>query len=85
MGLLGWVNACWYWRQRRVDLKILWPACVEQAPNIEEARAVFALHAYDDPAWLALPPEELTRRLHALKDPAIGKFVVIPGVDLMKQ
>lgn len=43
----------WWWaRQRAIDLKILWPICKEQAPDIHHARAAFAVHAFRDPAWV---------------------------------
>lgn len=43
----------WWWaRQRAIDLEILWPQCKAQAPDIEHARAAFAIHAFNDPAWV---------------------------------
>jgi hypothetical protein len=45
------VRRWWRRRQRAADLRILWPACVAQAPAIEYARAAFAIHALHDPAW----------------------------------
>lgn len=43
----------WWWsRQRAIDLRILWPACKEGAASIDHARAAFALHAFNDPAWV---------------------------------
>ena len=84
MGLLGWVNSLWYWQQRRDDLRNFWPVCLAAAQNIDEARAVFALHAYDSPAWLCLPPEELTRRIYALEDTRPAEYVIAPAAELLK-
>jgi hypothetical protein len=51
---MNWLKSLWYRHLRRIDMQILWPACVEKAPDLEHARAAFALHAFNDPAWLAL-------------------------------
>lgn len=51
-----------YWRkgQRAADLKFLWPACKEIALTLDLAKAAFALHVYEDPAWCEeLSPREL--------------------------
>jgi hypothetical protein len=48
------VLAWWRASQRRFDVEILWPACKAQAGDLEYARAVFAVHAFSDPAWLSL-------------------------------
>ena len=36
---------------RSIDLKILWPQCYKQAPKLEIAKAVFAIHVFQDVAW----------------------------------
>jgi len=46
------VRDIWWERQRNTDLNILWPACKEQAADIEYAKAMFALHTFKDPAWI---------------------------------
>jgi hypothetical protein len=51
---MRWLLGFWYAQQRAFDLKFLWPACCEQAPTLDEAKMVFAIHAYNDPAWLWL-------------------------------
>ncbi len=53
----GWFHA----RCRRLDLAILWPACKEHAPTLAHAKAAFAYHAFNDPAWLALGEKEVFR------------------------
>jgi hypothetical protein len=35
-----------------MDLMCLWPACVRQARDLDHARAAFAVHAFNDPAWI---------------------------------
>lgn len=46
------VRNWWWYRQRQIDLKILWPACKKAAPNMDLAKAAFAHHAFKDPAWV---------------------------------
>ena len=41
----------WRNRQRKLDMKILWPICKDKAPDIDYAKACFAVHAFNDPAW----------------------------------
>jgi hypothetical protein len=77
--LIGW----WRAAQRRIDLTVLWPACKreayarrEQLPASKEgqrlewldyARAAFAAHAYQDPAWLVLGHDNIAARIAGLK------------------
>jgi len=49
--MIGWLLKRWRKGQRATDLRILWPACKAQAPDLNLARVAFAFHAYDDPAW----------------------------------
>lgn len=51
MALLPAVRSWWWARQRAIDLRVLWPECKRIAPTIEHARAGFAHHAFNDPAW----------------------------------
>ena len=53
--IIGW----WHARQRAIDMKILWPTCVEGANDLDHAKAAFAVHCFQDPAWLALGEKEL--------------------------
>jgi hypothetical protein len=39
---------------RRFDLEILWPTCKKEAPDLDHAKAAFAVHAFLDDAWLCL-------------------------------
>jgi hypothetical protein len=84
MGLLERVRTIWHARQRKIDLEILWPVCLDAAESLDEARAVFALHAYNDRAWLCLDPNELSYLLHHLEDTRQPRFVVVPAEELFK-
>ena len=53
-------------RRRQIDLQILWPACKGNAPDLDHARAAFALHAFNDPAWTSLGHDEIVRCIDAL-------------------
>ncbi len=52
MSLIVWLRNLWWARQRKIDLMCLWPACVRQARDLDHARAAFAVHAFNDPAWI---------------------------------
>lgn len=41
----------WHAQQRKIDMQVLWPTCVEQARDLNHAKAAFAAHAFNDPAW----------------------------------
>jgi hypothetical protein len=68
------ILACWHaivsiWRshQRTIDMQILWPICKRETNDLDHARAIFAVHAFNDPAWLALGEEELFDRIDHLQ------------------
>jgi len=43
----------WWWSQQRaIDLRVLWPLCCENASSPDHAKAAFATHAFNDPAWV---------------------------------
>jgi len=56
----------WHRRQRAVDLGLLWPECRKQSPNLTVARAAFAVHAFNDPAWLELGDEKIIETIDEL-------------------
>jgi hypothetical protein len=61
----------WFWnwydaRRRRIDLEILWPSCKAQARDLDHAKAAFAVHAFNDDAWLSLSEDEIKRRIEEL-------------------
>lgn len=49
--MILWIRNWWWAQQRKTDMKVLWPVCKDQTHSLEQARAVFALHALNDPAW----------------------------------
>lgn len=56
----------WRYTQRQTDLRILWPICKRETPDLDHAKAVFMAHAMHDGAWLCLGEEEIVRRIDAL-------------------
>ncbi|WP_135210396.1 hypothetical protein [Vitreimonas flagellata] len=52
MSPLRWIRDWWWARQRAIDLEILWPSCRDNAPDLDRAKAAFAVHAFNDPAWI---------------------------------
>lgn len=52
--MIRWLQKFWYARCRKLDMEILWPSCLSQAPSLDHAKAAFAVHAFNDPAWLFL-------------------------------
>jgi hypothetical protein len=67
--MLSWLSDKWHAHQRSIDLKLLWPICCEYAPTIDHAKASFAMHAYNDPAWTCLGENEIYRRIEELRAP----------------
>lgn len=69
--LFNWLQARWHQRERKLDLKILWPSCKriaeERGTGLDHARAAFTLHAVHSQAWLSLGEEEVRRRIAALE------------------
>lgn len=57
--MFGWIKRWWHARQRTIDMEILWPQCVELAPDLDHAKAAFAVHAMNDPAWLELGRDQV--------------------------
>lgn len=64
---LQWLVGRWRERQRSLDIELLWPCCRELAASLDEARAVFAVHCFMDPAWRCLGDEEICRRIDLLR------------------
>lgn len=59
MALWRLIQSWWCARQRRIDLEILWPICRDGANDLDHAKAAFAVHAFNDPAWLELGEDEI--------------------------
>lgn len=71
--MIRWLMGLWYAHLRRIDIDILWPACIEQAPNLDLAKAAFTWHVCNDPAWLVLEGQEMFRIIDDLKEKADGR------------
>lgn len=63
---MRWLLDWWRNRQRTIDLQILWPICRDHANDLDHARAIFAFHAFHDPAWIHLGHDEIVRRIDEL-------------------
>lgn len=59
MAVWALIRGWWRARQRRIDMQILWPICVQGANDLDHAKAAFAIHAFTDPAWLELGEDAL--------------------------
>ena len=46
------LTGMWYARCRKLDMELLWPSCLSQACDLDHAKAAFAVHAFNDPAWM---------------------------------
>lgn len=64
--MIRWLQRYWWALQRDVDLQILWPECKRQAPNIDQAKAAFAVHAFNDPAWVRAYGADLWKVIEGL-------------------
>lgn len=49
--MFEWAGRWYRRRQRKVDLAVLWPFCVEKTPTLLLAREIFEVHALSDKAW----------------------------------
>jgi hypothetical protein len=67
MGLFALMRMWWQRRQRAIDLDMLWPICCAHAPDLDTAKAAFAMHALRDPAWQALGEHEVIRFIDRLE------------------
>jgi hypothetical protein len=44
-------------------MQILWPSCKELAPDLDHAKAAFAVHAFNDPAWIDFYGEDRLKQV----------------------
>lgn len=68
--MIAWLMEWWHSRQRAIDMDVLWPTCVAQARDLDHAKAAFALHAFNDPAWLCLGEDAIKRAIDDLPNTA---------------
>ena len=66
----------WHARQRRIDMDILWPQCLAGARDLDHAKAAFAMHAFNDPAWQELGEDYIFKFIDNLKDPRVTNLPV---------
>lgn len=65
---MNWLRKLWYAHMRKIDLMILWPACVRSAEgDLDRANAAFAVHVFNDEPWLILGNDEIFRILDGLR------------------
>lgn len=64
---MQWLIGLYYRRLRRLDIKVLWPTIRSRAPDLNTAKAAFAVHASRDPAWLVLGECALRDAIDALE------------------
>ena len=64
--MIKYLVALWHSKQRSVDLRILWPLCKKHAADMDKAKAAFAVHAFNDIAWMCLGRDEVARRIGEL-------------------
>jgi hypothetical protein len=66
MALWHLIASWWRARQRRIDIEILWPLCARGANDLDHAKAAFAVHAFNDPAWAELGEDRIFAVIDAL-------------------
>lgn len=58
----------WWWMQRRMDVRMLWPICRDLSPSLAEAHEAFLIHAAITPCWSEYySPEALVARVKELR------------------
>lgn len=64
--LFNWCWAKWNAYRRALDMRYLWPSCKKYARDLDHAKAAFAVHAFNDEAWMCLGKDEVYRRIDRL-------------------
>lgn len=67
--MLNWLLGLWHAQRRAFDLKYLWPACCDEAPDLDHAKAAFAYHAFHDTAWLWIGEKKIVETIDKLEPP----------------
>ena len=49
--MLKWLTSLRDGANRRSDMRIVWPICVETSDSLDEARKAFLLHISNDLSW----------------------------------
>lgn len=61
--MIRWLRERWWSIQCNIDITSLWPQCKKAAPSLDKARAIFAIHAFRDPAWIEHYGEERLKQI----------------------
>jgi hypothetical protein len=67
VGIWTLIVMWWRKRQRDLDMVILWPTLLREAGDLDRAKAAFAFHAMNDPAWLCLGEERIIAFIEKLE------------------
>jgi hypothetical protein len=59
VGIWALIVMWWRHRQRMVDMDVLWPILLRETGDLDRAKAAFAFHATNDPAWMCLGEERV--------------------------
>jgi hypothetical protein len=59
VGIWALIVMWWRHRQRMVDMDVLWPILLRETGDLDRAKAAFAFHAINDPAWMCLGEERV--------------------------
>ena len=71
MSIYSWIRGTWQKRQRKLDVEMLWPICLEKAAGDQErALYAFMIHVKQDPAWKGMDSLEEVRQELGLEEAA---------------
>ena len=65
--MIRWLQGLWYARLRKIDMQVLWPSCVKLTNDLDHAKMAFAVHAFNDPAWMFLGHDAVRRFIDDLQ------------------
>ena len=69
---MRWLIILWHRRLRRIDLELFWPSCVENAADLDQAKAAFAVHAFNDNAYSDMSHDQIVAYIDQLQAPTPG-------------
>lgn len=67
--MIRWLVQRFCARLCTIDLRVLWPACLEGAQSVDDAVIVFMSHIEHDWAWRQIDSETRSKLLRQLKEP----------------
>lgn len=65
--MIKYIMNLWHKRQRDLDIKILWPICKKRTLCLAEAKGIFMVHCFMDPAWNYLDDKTLADYIDELE------------------